>query len=104
MLIDEVSIHYNATKNRDYRERVLGRFSVLLEFLLDKKWIDPEVQERYLSDPESFELHTEDLIDGGIDFIYSNYDKWLRGLDRSSKSFTVESARSRLEKLSASEK
>jgi hypothetical protein len=104
MLIDQVAVHLAASKNPEYRQRVLDRFDVLVEVMDSNRWLNEGVKDRFSTERESFELHSDDLTTDGMSFIRGNYDSWLRSLDRPSSQDSSGDARKLLENRAAKHK
>lgn len=99
MLIDSVSSHLAASKNRDYQARVRSRFVVLTGFLDERGWLKEAALSRFAITPDEFDLFDDDLLGQGLAFITTSYDKWLKSLDRRKGPYSPEETRLRLDKL-----
>ena len=81
-LIDDAAVHFAASKNLGYRDRVRRRFKIFVEFLqrhgLTTRTLLPDGV-----DPDAtFKIMRSDLTDDGYAVVHMAYHKWLRALDR----------------------
>lgn len=81
-VIDDAAIHFNASKNKDYQERVRARFETFVTFLqangLTTRVILADGQEVN----RELRILGDDLTEEGLAVVKASYDAWLRGIDR----------------------
>lgn len=98
-LIDEVGIHYNASKDRDYRNRVLNRFSAFVEFLQANGLTTRQLLESNSRPPVAFRIMRSDLTDEGFALVKEAYDKWLKAMNSRQSAIDVSLLEKSLRKL-----
>ncbi|MDZ4781394.1 MAG: hypothetical protein SGJ19_14165 [Planctomycetia bacterium] len=80
-LIDEVGIHYHASKNREYRNRVIARFSTFVGFLQSHGLTVRQLLGPHESLPTTLKIMRSDLTDEGFRLVKEAYDKWLKAMN-----------------------
>jgi hypothetical protein len=81
-VIDDVAVHYSASKSADYRQRVDERFSTLIKFLQESGLTERQILSDDEKPSESLKIMKSDLTEIGFQVIKTAYDKWLRAIDR----------------------
>lgn len=81
-LIDDASVHFAASKNREYRDRVRQRFSTVIGFLQSNGLTTRVLLAEGELPTEATKIMRSDLTDDGFAVLDAAYDKWLRGVDR----------------------
>lgn len=78
LLIDDLSVHYNASKNRDYRERVVERFRAFISFLQDHGLTVRPILAPGERPDVTTKIMRSDLTEEGYALVLDAYDKWLK--------------------------
>ncbi len=81
-LIDDAGGHFVASKNREYRKRVVLRFRVFVDFLQDNGLTTREILAKDEPVTEELKIYRSDLTEEGFQVVKAGYDKWLRSLDK----------------------
>jgi len=82
MIIDDISVHYSASKSSEFRKRVKERFEVFAQFMDERNFSVVSLVNELEGNPDSFRLKSEQLSEEGMEWVRKNYDKWLRKIDR----------------------
>ncbi|MGE4542767.1 MAG: hypothetical protein AB7D06_01535 [Pedobacter sp.] len=80
----DISYHYGANKNKDYREKCLQIGTAIITVFSEFEFIENNqvAISRQKESPESFKLTFGELSDTGHQFCIEHLDKWLSSLDR----------------------
>lgn len=81
-VIDDAAVHYAASKNADYRQRVTERFSTFVNFLQDNGLVQKPILSGGEMPTEKLKIMRSDLTEEGFEVVKASYDKWLRGIDK----------------------
>lgn len=103
ILIDDMSVHLAASKNRSYQQRVRARFNSFVSFLEGNSLLSVEtkVSLNHLSD--STIIMKSDVNEKGWLLVKHAYNKWLRSIDRSQNPTDVRILEKELKKLNETE-
>lgn len=83
LLIDDLAIHYHASKNLEYRRRVVARFRAFISFLQDHRLTNREILAPGETPDTTTKIMRSDLTDEGYALVVDAYDKWLKTMSAS---------------------
>jgi hypothetical protein len=81
-LITEVKGLFAASKNLEYRSRVVRSFRAFINFLQANGLTTRQILAAEEPVTESLRIMKSDLTDEGFEVVKAAYDKWRRGHDR----------------------
>lgn len=80
-LIDDMTAHYFASKNRDYRQRVIDRFEAFIRFLQENRLTSRTIHDFSTELPTNTKIMRSDLTEEGCAVVLRAYDKWLKAMN-----------------------
>jgi hypothetical protein len=81
-VIDDAAVHFAASKNAEYRQRVKDRFTTFIHFLQDNGLAVSRILVEGEEPSETLKIMKSDLTEEGFEVVKASYDKWLRGIDQ----------------------
>ncbi|WP_428308510.1 hypothetical protein [Lacipirellula sp.] len=81
-VIDDAGVHFSASKNLEYRARVVERLRVFVDFLQSNGLATRVILEPGETPSETLKIRRSDLSEAGFQVVLKSYDKWLRGIDK----------------------
>lgn len=80
-VIDDAAIHFEASKNSDYRDHVVQRFTTFIEFLQKNGLTQRIILQPGQKPSSDLKIMKSDLTDEGFAVVKESYDRWLRGIE-----------------------
>lgn len=80
--ITSAAAHFAASKNADYRARVLQRYRAFVDFLQENDLVTRQLLSHEQQVTESFQIRKSDLTEIGFEVVKAGYDKWLKAHDK----------------------
>ncbi len=80
--ITSAAAHFAASKNADYRARVLRRYRAFVDFLQEHDLVTRQLLSHEQQVTESFQIRKSDLTELGFEVVKAGYNKWLKAQDK----------------------